>query len=281
MSALEYANQAADVFVLPDAVVRIKKLIDDDSTSMQDIAEVVNFDPALMAQVLRVANSALYNFPKQIDTVSKAVQVIGSNAIYDLVVAYGVSKAFGAVDSSVIDLDKFWEQSVSCALLSKYFAEKLGCDEPERLFVAGLLHNVGELIMVQFNPDVAKKCSEFNEEATPLELQQRHLSASYADIGATLLRMWGLPETIASPIAKQHYSVTEANTLEDKIMQLSYVLALDNANDVFYPGHANLEPMLYERLSLEPQELEGALDFTNLQSMSVLALFNPASSTIY
>ena len=280
MSALEYANQAADVFVLPDAVVRIKKLIDDDATSMQDIANVVNFDPALMAQVLKVANSALYNFPKQIDTVSKAVQVIGSNAIYDLVVAYGVSKAFGAVDSSVIDLDKFWEQSVSCALLCKYFAEKLGCSEPERLFVAGLLHNVGELIMVQFNADVAKKCAEFNEEITPLELQTKHLSASYADIGATLLRMWGLPESIANPIAKQHHSISDANTLDEKIMQLSYVLALDNANEAFYPGHANLEPSLYERLSLEPQELEAALDFTNLQSMSVLSLFNPGSSAI-
>ena len=281
MSALEYANQAADVFVLPDAVTRIKDLIDDDSTSMQDIAEVVNFDPALMAQILRVANSALYNFPRQIDTVSKAVQVIGSNAIYDLVVAYGVSKAFGAVDSSVIELDKFWEQSVSCALLCKYFAEKLGCAEPERMFVAGLLHNVGELIMVQFNPDIAKKCSEFNEEQTPLKLQMQHLSASYSDIGSTLLRMWGLPESIANPIAKQHFSVSDANTLDEKIIQLSYILALDNANEAFYPAHANLEPMLYERLSLEPQELEAALDLTNLQSMSVLALFNPGSSTVY
>ena len=281
MNALEYANQAMDVFVLPDAVVKIRRLIDDDATSMQDIADVLTFDPALMTQVLKVANSAMYKFPKQIDTVGKAVQVIGSNAIYDLVVAYGVSKAFGSIDHEVIDLDKFWEQSVSCALLCKYFAEKLGVPEPERLFVCGLLHNVGELVMVQFNADVASKCAAFNENDTPLALQLRHLSASYADIGSTLLKMWGLPESISTTIGHQHHGLTEARSLDDKILQLSYVLALDNINDAFYPGHANLESMLYEKLALDVQDLETAVEFTNLQSMSVLALFNPGSSSVF
>ena len=281
MNALDYANQALDVFVLPDAVVKIKKLIDDEQTSMQDIADVLTFDPALMTQVLKVANSAMYKFPKSIDTVSKAVQVIGSNAIYDLVVAYGVSKAFGSIEQEVIDLDKFWEQSVSCALLSKYFAEKLGVPEPERLFVCGLLHNVGELVMVQFNEDVAVKCAAFNEDQTPLALQLKYLTASYADIGATLLRMWGLPESISEPIARQHHTLTEANSLDEKIVQLSYVLALDNINEAFYPGHANLEPILYEKLALDIQDLETAIEFTNLQSMSVLALFNPGASSVF
>ena len=281
MTALNYASQASDVFVLPDAVVRIKELIDDDSATMQDIADVVNFDPALMTQVLKIANSALYKFPNQIETVSKAVQVIGTNSIYDLVVAYGVSKAFGAIDLDVIDLDKFWEQSVCCALLAKYFADKLGVSEAERLFVAGLLHNVGELVMVRFNPDGAKKCGEFNEQNTPLTLQLDHIGSSYADIGATLIRMWGIPESIANPIARQHFSQQEAQTEDDKIIQLSYVLALDNVNQEFYAGNANLDAALYEKLGLEPSDLEAALDYTNLQSLSVLALFNPSATAVY
>ncbi len=277
MYALDYATKASDVFVLPDAVMRIKKLIDDESSTMQDIADVVNFDPALMTQVLKMANSALYKFPKEIDTVSKAVQVIGTNSMYDLVVAYGVAKAFGSLESDVIDLDKFWEQSVSCAFLAKYFAVKVGYKESEKLFVAGLLHNVGELVIVQFNPDIARKCAAFNESETPLQLQLKHMDSSYADIASTLIKMWGIPSSIYQPIQRQHFSAFDAETVEDKIIQLSYVLALDNVNQEFYPGHANLEPVMYEKLNLEPDDLETALTFTNLQALSVLSLFSPKS----
>lgn len=277
MIALDYASKASDVFVLPDAVTRIKKLIEDESSTMQDIADVVNFDPALTSQVLKMANSALYKFPNKIDTISKAVQVIGTNSMYDLVVAYGVAKTFGSIDSGVIDLDKFWEQSVGCALLAKYFADKLGCKESEKLFVAGLLHNIGELIIVQFNPEVAKVCATFNESETPLQLQMQQMESSYAEIGATLIKMWGIPSSIYGPINKLHFTQHEAESIEEKILQLSYVLALDNTNQEFYPGNANLEPVMYEKLNLEPDDLETALSFTNLQSLSVLTLFSPSS----
>lgn len=281
MHANEYATKASDVFVLPDAVFRIKQLIDDDAATMQDIAEVVNFDPALATQVLKIANSALYKFPSKIDTISKAIQVIGTNSIYDLVVAYGVAKAFGETRKDVIDVERFWEQSVCCALLAKYFADKLASAESERLFVAGLLHNVGELVMLQFEPDLAKVCASFNESVTPLELQRRTLDTTYAEIGAELMRRWGIPESIAGPIDHQHFSEVDAVSQDEEIIQLSYVLALDNCNQEFYPGNANLEPMLYERLGLETSDLENALAFTNLQAMSVLGLFNPSSLAVY
>lgn len=278
VTALHYAAKANDVFVLPDAMIRIKQLIDDDTATMRDIANVVNFDPALMAQILKIANSALYKFPNQIDTVSKAIQVIGTNSVYDLVIAYGVAKAFSEVDKTIIDLDKYWEQSVCCALLAKYFAERLGLKESEKLFVAGLLHNVGELVMVRFNPDAAAKCSQFNEEVTPLSLQLEHVGASYAEIGGTLVKMWGIPDSIADPVSKQHASRTRATTTDEQIIQLCYVLALDNVNQEFYPANANLDSSLYERLGFEPSDLQSALDYINLQSLTVLALFNPSAA---
>lgn len=280
MNAINYATQANDVFVLPDAVVRIKQLIDDDTATMQDIADVVNFDPALMTQILKIANSALYKFPSKIDTVSKAIRVIGTNSVYDLVIAYGVAKAFVAIDSEIIDLDKFWEQSVCCGLLAKYFADRLGIRESEKLFVAGLLHNVGELVMVRFNPDGAKLCSQFNEEVTPLQLQLEHIGASYAEVGATLIKMWGIPDSISIPVSKQHASRSEAKTIDEKIIQLSYILALDNVNQEFYPGNANLDSSMYERLTLELSDLQSAIDFTNLQSLTVLTLFNPSATAM-
>ncbi|TDF41455.1 HDOD domain-containing protein [Alteromonadaceae bacterium M269] len=281
MSAQNYALKAGDIFVLPDAVTQIKKLIDDSSASMQDIADVINFDPALTMQILKIANSALYKFPNQIESISKAVQVIGTKSIYDLVVAYGVAKAFDGIDTEVINLDKFWEQSVCCALLAKFFGDKLGQKSTERLFVAGLLHNVGELVMVKLEPDIARACTEFSEEITPAQLQKKALGFSYADISSALIKIWGIPETIYEPIGKLHNMGVDEDSLDDKVMQLAYVLAIENVNQEFYLNNTQLEPCMYECFGFEIDDLENALDHTNLQIMNVLALFSPSSFAIY
>lgn len=278
--ALDYASEAKDVFVLPDAVVQIKRLIDDHATNMEDIAAVINYDPALTVQILKIANSALYKFPNKIDSVAKAIQVIGTNSVYDLVIACSICKTFSDLDSSIIDLERFWENSVFCGLLSKYFAERLLGRESERLFVSGLLHNIGELIMLRFNPDVAEKCAQINETETPLHLQLKHLGATYADIGATLVKMWGIPDSIATPIRHQHFSQSDAKTLDDKIIQLSYTLALDNCNPEIYAGHANLEVELYENLGLDNDDIDTAINHVGMQSLSVLAMFSPTAATV-
>ena len=85
MNAKDYAANAGDVFVLPEAVIKVKQLIDNDATSMEDIAEVINYDPAIMSQVLKISNSALYKFHNTVTTVTKSIQVIGTRSIYDLV----------------------------------------------------------------------------------------------------------------------------------------------------------------------------------------------------
>ena len=280
MHAIDYASQARDIFVLPDAVIQIKRLIDDSSSNMEDIARVISFDPALTIQILKIANSALYKFPNKIDSVTKAIQVIGTNSVYDLVIACSICRTFGEINPNIIDLEQYWENSVYCALLSKYFAEKQGCKEPERLFVSGLLHNIGELIMVQFNPVVAQKCAQFDERNTPLDLQLKHLGATYAEIGASLTQMWGIPSTITSPMKNLHFSLSEPTCTDDKIIQLSYILALDNTHPEFYGGNANLEIEMYERLGLTTSDLNAALSHVGMQSLSVLAMFSPNAVTV-
>jgi len=279
MNAQDYACKAESVFVLPDVVIKIKGLIDDNTASMQEIAEVINYDPAIMSRVLRISNSALYKFPNKVSTVSRAIQVMGTAAVYDLVLGYGVANAFKGVDGKVIDFDRFWEQSVSCALLARYFAEELSFKEPERLFICGLLHNIGELVVAQFSPAIAKKCEMTTSECSPLQLQIKHLGFSYAEVGAKLLRLWGIPSVISGPIARQHVSLTEAETLDDKIMQLAYISALINASDEYNQGYSDISAELYASLEIDADCLQRAMNFTNLQLMGALALFNPGILT--
>lgn len=282
MNVSEYANQAGNIFVLPDTVVQIKELIDGNEASISDVADVISFDPALTVQLLKIANSALYNFPNTIDSVSKAIQVIGTRSVYDLVIAYGAANAFQRVDSQDIDLDLYWEQSINCALLAKYFADILSVPGAERLFVSGLLHNVGELVVYQLTPEVAIKCAKFSNKESPAAVQYKNLGFTYADISAALLQLWSIPEVIYAPIANLHNPDLPGNDAkEERILQLSYKLALENVYRDVYNGDSQLDPDYYQDLKLSLTDVRNALDYTNLQAMGVLAMFNPGLSAVY
>lgn len=281
MKARDLAEKASEIFVLPDAVTRLKECMDDSAASMDDIADIIAFDPGLSAQLLKVANSALYRFPNKIETISKAVQVIGTRSAYDLALAYGVSNTFSDVESKIIDLDKYWEQSVSCGLLAKYFAEGKRIREAERLFVAGLLHNIGELVVVSMAPKAAQRCLAYNARVTPAQLQQAILGFTYAELSAHLIEQWGIPSSIFAPIGQVHSPALTEHNLDAQILQLSYVLALDNVHPDIYPSYNNLEEIMHDRLSLNREDLEDALDITNLQCISVISLFNPSAYMLY
>lgn len=280
MDAIDYAQKAGDIFVLPDVAVRIKELIDDDTASMMDIAELINYDPGLTAQLLKIANSALYRFPSEIQTLNKAVQVIGTKSVYDLVTAYSVAKAFKNVDSDIIDLDRFWERSVCCSLMAKYLADALSLPESERLFVSGLLHNIGELVMVQAAPEIATFCSELTADNTPMKLQLRKLGFTYADIGAELIQYWGIPESIWKPIQVQHFGLHSAQNKDEKVIQLATILALENIYSHLYQENSALAPELFEPLGFKMDDIQTALDFTNLHAMSVIQLFSPNAFSV-
>jgi HD-like signal output (HDOD) protein len=166
-------------------------------------------------------------------------------------------------------------------LLAKYFADLRNIREPERLFVSGLLHNVGELVTVSLMPESAKRCQAFNTRVSPAELQFGVLGFTYADLSAKLIEKWDIPSTIYAPIASIHKNENAACSDNDRILQLSYVLALDNVNPEIYPSYHNLKPEVHEALSLNREDLEDALDITNLQCISVISLFNPNAFMLY
>ncbi|NVK55349.1 MAG: HDOD domain-containing protein [Alteromonadaceae bacterium] len=278
----EIAAHASSVFVLPEAVTHLKACMDDGTASMDDIAEIIAFDPALSAQLLKVANSAMYKFPNRIDTISRALQVIGTRAAYDLALAYGVTNAFKDVHGKVIDIDRFWEQSISCGLLAKYIGEYQKHREAERLFVVGLLHNIGELVIVAQYPQLAQRCVAYNAKVKPAELQQALCGFTYAQLSASLIKEWGIPPTVWQPVAQIHASDSSLSPDVDvQIAQLAYVLALDNINPDLYGNSTTQYVHLHEALGFGYEEIEDALDITNLQCLNVMSLFNPNAFMLY
>jgi HD-like signal output (HDOD) protein len=108
-----------------------------------------------------------------------------------------------------------------------------------------------------------------------------HLGFSCADISSELLKLWGIPKDITQTVAKIHVSEYLAQSKEEKIIQLAYLLALNNVNSELYSTHADISEEMYKSLGLDVEFINNALDYSNLQLMSVLALFSPPAFTMF
>jgi HD-like signal output (HDOD) protein len=275
MNAIDYAKKVSDLFAVPKTAMRVKALIEDETTDAASIATLVQTDPGLAAHILRIANSAIYRFPRKIEQLQRAIQVIGTSAVYDYALVFGISNAFSNEQSEFVDLDKFWEQSVSCALLAKHFGSLNGIRDADRLFVSGLLHNIGELVVLKVNPSLAKDCGRFDSRLLPRDCQQDIMGFTFAEISAALSQHWMLPDSIVSTIAMQHHDDSAADILEVQIMQLAYDLSVINTFGHHYRVQTHLPEFLFKSLNLSEEDIEEALDMSNYQVEQIIHLFNP------
>ncbi len=281
MNALQYAQNVVELFSLPDSYFRVRELMESDTASLDDIAEVILLDPVLTSKLLKLANSAVYRLPYQVDSVSKALLVLGKTQVYNLILSIGISSACSQISTSAIDLDRFWEQSVNAALIARYLASHLALKQADRVYVAGLLHNIGELVVAQVAPELASSCEKYSSELKPWQLQQRVLGFTYASCGAELLDLWQLPDAIVEPLALQHNSQFEARSKEELIVYLSVRLALANQHPELYNFKTLVDPFLLELLQLDQAALLKAVDFCNTEGLFILSVLNPRISTIY
>ena len=191
----DLARTATQSFTLPEICLRIREMLDDRTSGMDEIGELILLDPSLSSKLLKLANSPLFRFESQIDSISKAVSVIGGEALYNLVMAETASSAFEHFSSDVIDLKRFWLQSVYCGLIAKHLAKIARHRGSERFFLVGLLHNIGELIVAVQAPEMAIECNAYDENTTPWKLQNQILGFHYAQCSADLLSEWRFQKT--------------------------------------------------------------------------------------
>lgn len=191
-------KKAAKLITLPDVYLRLKSILDDPDFAMAEVAVVISQDPAITLRLLRIVNSSLYGFTKKIETVSRAITLLGTQQVHDLVLSTSVAQAFTGMTTEVMDMHRFWRRSVYCAVTSHRLATLCsGCDK-ERLFVAGLLHDIGHLIMYQAIPNLSQQAIlAARKSGEPLyKIERNIIGFDYAGIGAELMQQWSLPESL-------------------------------------------------------------------------------------
>lgn len=263
---------------LPEVFVKVARMVDDPRASSSMIARVIGEDPALTARLLRIANSPLYGFPARIDTISRAIAVIGTRGLRDLVLAYAAIDVLTRFKDGLIDMEAFRRRSLLCALVARLIGVHCRVVEPESLFVCGLLHDIGQLIMADKLPEMAR---ETHLRARDSGMHLHHLERAvigfdHAEVGGELLRQWHLPEQVWEAV-KCHHSPGEAHhsLLGAAVLHIAGVVA----------GVANLadlsglnETSLAHHLAAEVNPVAWAL--TELNSDHLISLYREATNQL-
>lgn len=274
MNAHEYAIQANGSFALPDACFKIKDLLEDESSNASDFANVISVDPSMTSRLLKIANSAIYSFPGEISTISRAITIIGTQAIYNMMLVDVAASAFKHFSNQAIDLKRFWQMSIYCGLASKNLAIKGGIRDIERLFVTGLLQNFGELLVAKTSPDIAQQCEKYSSAITPWKLQQQVLGYTYTDISAELLKIWQLPEKIILPIRHFNQAKDIQINKDVKVLYLASRLALIDSNPDEFSHDEHIDESLYKELGLTKNDLDEAAEFASEEAKNILSIMN-------
>lgn len=190
----------------PHVYFRVMELIQANDASVEDIAKVIRQDPSLTARLLKVVNGSFYQVTTRIDTVSRAVAVVGARTLQLLVTAVCAVDKFDKIESDLVNMGTFWRHSFYTGLLAHGLARRCQVLHPERLFVAGLLHDIGSLVLHLRAPDVSRRLLLVadGDEQTLNRAELKTLGFSHAELGGDLLKSWLLPETLQKAVRWHH-----------------------------------------------------------------------------
>jgi len=200
-TAWERVTSETKLVSLPDVYLKLKAVLDSEHYVLTDIEQVISLDPALTARLLRMVNSAYFGLEVEISSVSRAINLLGGQQIHDLVLATSVSRAFKQIPPDLINLELFWRHSVYCAAASRVLAADCNVLDSDRLFVTGLLREIGHLVMYSALPDLCQAVIYAAKErnTTIAEIERSYIGFDYAMVGGELMRQWNLPKSLQEP----------------------------------------------------------------------------------
>ena len=205
-TAEELASGAIELMTLPEVYWRVKHVVDDPDATQRDVAKAIVTDPGMTARILRLVNSAHWGMHGRIESVARAVALLGMLHVHDLVLSTSIGVTFRGIRSSRMNVARFRQGSVYRALAASAMARCARLADTERLFVEGLLSDIGHMVMYQKVPELADealKRAAGNPEVLP-QIERELIGCDYAAVGGALAAVWELPECFQVAIAWQN-----------------------------------------------------------------------------
>lgn len=256
----------------------LEDVLADPQSNLLKIGEVIEKDPDLTARLLRLGNSAFYGFSSRLETVAEAISLIGIQQVQDLIVASSVVESFAGISPEFIDMERFWRHSLACGIGTRLLAIAKRVPKPDKLFVAGLLHDVGRLVLFSQGPRKAQEIFELRESADRMllrEAEMKVLGFDHALIGEALLRAWRYPNNLIHAVAYHHYPLS-AGAFRSEAAFVHVADHLVNAMELGSSGERFVPPLqmkAWEHLNLTEDILESIMHSIDDQIGAVQEVF--------
>ena len=218
---------------------RVADLLASDRSSAADVARVMEIDQAITSKMLRLANSAVFGFNRHVTSVKDAVALIGFEQVADLLTAVSTFEALGRVEESPhFNRLAFWEHSIGCGCIARVIGDQLKID-PERAFVAGLLHDIGKVVMDGYFPDYFGEALQTAaaDRTSIYDAENKVNPINHEMVGGYLARQWKLPDPIIDVIGA-HHTLKPQKSMNARLVHLINVvdaqcrsLGVGNAGD--------------------------------------------------
>lgn len=289
MNAQLLVNQVQSLFSLPEVALQVNELLNSPEPTNADLEEIIIHDPALTTQILRIVNSAYFGLSGTIDTVSRAITILGLNQLRNLVITTSVTNSFKGIPAELVDMDIFWYHSVTSGVLAKVLAKKLKHTDYERLFIGGLLHSIGKLIYFSQCPQQAREILGFKNEGEEAMIvaEQNILGFTYAELGAEFLKHWKLPPNIWQTI-NFHLDPLHAKEFKNDACILHVAAKVTSCiepcakHDFDFKEHEpSFKSGVVDHLKISPNLMQYAIDESLNQAFEILTIINPQSMSIY
>jgi HD-like signal output (HDOD) protein len=259
------------------ALNEIESVLTDPDSTLADVGSVIEKDPDLTARLLKLGNSSFFGFPSRMETVSETISLIGIQQVQDLISVSVVVEIFEGVSEELANMASFWKHSLACGLAARQLALARRVPKPEKFFVAGLLHDVGRLVLYSRGPQDAQLvfAKYLSETVLLREAEQQVLGFDHTEIGEALLKVWNYPPNLTSSVRFHHHPMSAGTfQLEASIVHVADHIV--NALQLGCSGERWIPPLqskAWERLNLPVETLEAVVETVDSQISEVERAF--------
>ena len=254
-------------------IAEIERIVRDPESSLADLGEIIEKDPDLAARLLKLGNSAFYGFAQRLETVSEAISLIGIRQVEDLLLASSVIEVFDGISAIHVNMESFWEHSLACGICARCIAIARQMPAVEKFFLAGLIHDLGRLVLLSQVPKKATEIFAVYEGRRILlrDAEYEILGFDHAQIGEELLRGWQYPPNLVQSVAYHHRPMLAGIfQLESSVVHVAdyivHVMQMGNSGERYVPP---LNLRAWERVGLSPDLVESIMQSIDEQIEAV------------
>ncbi len=256
---------------------KLHKAMQDPDMSFGDFSDIISADPNLAARLLKIANSPFYGLDAKVETITHALGIVGIDQVTELALAAVMVQWFQGVSKDLVNMHSFWMHSIGCGLAARTIAKNMDERHVEPYYIAGMLHDVGSLIIYKEVPEKAQeiltRCK--NEGLPQSTVEEEVLGFTHAQVGAIVFSDWGLPKSLIEAVQFHHYpSRAKEHPLYPAIVHLADIIAYEmNLGTGGEPGVPELDTSAVQRVGLNHSFLTDIQDFVRDQVEDTVNIF--------